>query len=305
MDQFRKHTAFITISLIASAGTVLAADTKPKSNAGLPTLAEVRPVSAGTTGAPFFHDFKIGVEQGFGRNRNTNQPTELDQKSRQSMLSLQFGISDYAFAGVSGVYSHEDISSTNLAFAMPMAGDADVLGVDAMFGIRPLPFLSVGVLGGYGEGDASYTFTQFAIPPTPGDSTTRRFGGFLSGVYMTNGWTLTGTSTVIRLQSDQDYGPGNIPQYDSYHASLLLTQLGASYAATDRLDLSFGATWNHVLSQKVAAAQTGLDTNWFTLQAGVSYAVTSQIDIFAKAATWVGNEKSRFERFSLGASYSF
>ena len=60
-----------------------------------------------------------------------------------------------------------------------------------------------------------------------------------------------------------------------------------------------------VLDQTIAAAQTGLDTNWLTLDAAAQFRIDNHWSVFAKAATWLGNAKMNFTRVSLGASYRF
>jgi hypothetical protein len=284
-------------------GAALAEDRLP-SNRRLPSLDEVRPLP-GLASPPLIYDVRINVETGYSQARNVGQPTELDQQSLQTTLGLSANVSQYAFVGISGTWSHETISSTNLAFGLPMAATANVIGADAVIGFRPLPFLSFGALGGYGSGSASYQFVGFPWPATPGDSRTQRLGGFVAGHYATSRWLLTGTATVIDIRTSQDYGPSNIPQYDSYGATLLLASLNGSYLTTDRITLSLGATLNQVLSEVVPSAQTGLDGTWLTLQAGIDYRLTDKIDLSAKAATWIGNDRMSYRRISLGSSYRF
>ena len=61
-----------------------------------------------------------------------------------------------------------------------------------------------------------------------------------------------------------DYGPGNIPQTDSFGSTLLLAKLGVAYELTDRLTIAGGVTVNQVLSQVIPSAHTGLDSTWVT-----------------------------------------
>lgn len=156
-------------------GAALAEDRLP-SNRRLPSLDEVRPLP-GQASRSVINNVRLGIETGYSRARNVGQPTELDQQSLQTTLGLSANISRYGFVGVSGTWSHENISSTNLAFGLPMAATANVIGADAVIGFRPLPFLSFGALGGYGTGSASYEFVGFPWPAMPGDSRTQRFGG--------------------------------------------------------------------------------------------------------------------------------
>lgn len=290
------------IGLMLGAGPAMAQNAPE--NAGLPRVGEIRPLPALEDEGPI-RNVELDVEFGYAHAVNVNQPTELDQMSLQTSLGVSADLGEDAFAGITGTFSRENIASTN-QFAMPMAGVANVLGADAMVGVKPLPFLHFGVLAGVGSGSASYTFTQIpALGATPGNSSTRRLGAFMSAFYGMDRLLLSATATLVDTRTSVDYGPGNMPQTDSFGATLLLGKIGAAYELTDQLTIAGGVTVNHVLSQVVASAQTGLDSTWITVEGGLEYAITPQWSVNAKAATWLLNDRMNFTRVSVGATYSF
>ncbi|MFN4211531.1 MAG: hypothetical protein ACK4G5_13270, partial [Devosia sp.] len=120
-------------------------------NAGLPKLGAVQPLPE----PGFVRNLELSVEQGYAKAVNVNQPTSLDQKSWQSSVTLNADLGEWAFAGITGTYSREDIDSTNLAFALPIAGSANVLGVDGVVGIKPVEFIHIGLSAGFGSAAAS------------------------------------------------------------------------------------------------------------------------------------------------------
>lgn len=289
-------------TLLAAASGL--AQTAP-GNAGLPRLDEIEPLAPVSQAG--LHNIEVSIEQAYARAENLNQPTQLDQKSMQTSIGVSADLGEFVAAGVTGTYSHEAITSTNLAFAMPMAGTANVVGADAFVTVKPLPFLHIGALGGIGSAAASYEFTGlgFSVPSTPGNSSTRRLGAFLSAFYGADRLLVSGTATVLNIATTVDYGPTNVPQSDSFGSTLLLTRLGVAYALTDALTVAGGVTVNQVLSQQTPAAQTGLDDTWMTLEGGVAYALTPQFSIRATVATWLWNERMNFTRAAVGAVYRF
>ncbi len=292
----------VCLAVLGAGASPALAQTAPQ-NAGLPKLSQIQPLSdAGPV-----RNVELSVEQSYSNAVNVNQPTRLDQKSWQTSVSIDADIGDWAFAGITGTYSREDIASTNLAFAMPMAGSASVLGVDGVVGIKPVEYLHLGLTGGFGSAAASYTFTGlgFAVPSTPGNSTTRRLGAFMTAFYQLDRVVLSANVTLLDTRTFVDYGAGNIPQTDDYGATLLLGRLGVAYGLTDEWTVSGGVTLNSVLGQDIAAAQTGLDPSWVTLDVGTEYAITPQFSVNARAATWLFNDRMTFNRVSVGASYSF
>lgn len=64
-------------------------------NAGLPKLADVRPIPE--PGA--VRNVRISVEQAYSNAVNVNQPTRLDLKSWQSMVGVDADLGEWAFAG--------------------------------------------------------------------------------------------------------------------------------------------------------------------------------------------------------------
>lgn len=300
MLQSRKRV--IGVVLLSAVALPAFGQTAPQ-NAGLPRLGEITPLS--DTGP--VRNVELFIEQSYSNAVNVNQPTRLDQKSWQTSIGIDADIGDWAFAGITGTYSREDIASTNLAFGMPMAGTASVLGVDGVVGIKPVEFLHLGATAGFGSASASYTFTGlgFAVPSTPGNSTTRRLGAFMTAFYQLDRVVLSANATLLDTRTFVDYGAGNIPQTDDYGATLLLGRLGVAYGFTDEWTVSSGVTLNSVLGQDISAAQTGLDPSWVTLDVGTEYAITPQFRVNARAATWLFNDRMTFNRVSVGASYSF
>lgn len=292
----------VCMALLCASTAGAQAQSAPQ-NADLPKLSEVQPLPEPGP----VRNVRLSLETAYANAVNVNQPTKLDQKSWQSSMTLDADLGEWAFAGITGTYSKEDITSTNLAFAMPMAGTANVLGVDGVIGIKPVEFLEVGLTGGFGSASASYQFTGlgFAAAATPGNSSSRRLGAFMNAFYRLDKVTLSATATLLDSRTWVDYGPGNVPKTDDYGATLLLGRLGAAYSLTDAFTVSGGLTLNSVVSQDIPAAQTGLDPFWATIDIGAQYAITPQFSVNAKAATWLLNDRMSFSRFSVGASYSF
>lgn len=275
-------------------------------NQSLPSLDAVEPLDRGG-GNGGIHDVQIRVGGSYANAVNINQPTTRDQKSWVGSLGVSAALGDMMYAGITGTYSREDISSTNLAFAMPMAGLANVLGVDGVVGIRPVDFLAMGVSAGTGRADASYSFTGlgFVVPSTPADSSAARLGAFMTAFYQIDRLDLALKAEVLGSSTTITYGPGNIPASDSFGNTLLVVSLSAQYALTDKLSVTGGAGLVQVLSEKVPAAQTGLDPSWGLLEAGLDYQLTDQLSIGGRLTTWVFNDRMSFNRAAVSATYSF
>ncbi|WP_185811596.1 autotransporter outer membrane beta-barrel domain-containing protein [Rhizobium sp. AQ_MP] len=65
------------------------------------------------------------------------------------------------------------------------------------------------------------------------------------------------------------------------------------------------ASFNHILSQTVAPADTPNDTNWMALELGATYALSDKIDLKVSGLTWAGNDKFNYSRISAGMNYRF
>lgn len=298
------HLALVIAAFSCLAGPAIG-QSAPE-NRLLPPLAAIRPLDAsGTAGA--IRNVQITVGGSYANAVNTNQPTKLDQKTWVGSLGVSADLGDMLFAGITGSYSREDIASTNLAFAMPMAGLANVLGVDGVVGIRPVPFLAMGVTAGAGRSDASYSFTGlgFAVPATPADSSASRLGAFMAAFYQIDRLDLALKAEVLGSSAKVSYGAGNIPASDSFGNTLLVVSLSTKYALTDQLDVVGSAGLVQLLSEKVPAAQTGLDPTWGLLEAGLDYQLTDQLSIGGRLTTWVFNDRMSFNRAAVSATYSF
>lgn len=297
------------LALIAAAFSCLAvpaiAQSAPE-NRSLPSLEAIQPLGSSGTAGPI-RNVQITVSGAYANAVNTNQPTSRDQKTWVGSLGVSADLGDWMYAGITGTYSREDITSTNLAFALPMAGLANVLGVDGMVGVRPLPFLAMGVTAGMGRSDASYRFTGVGMagPATPADGSTARLGAFMAAFYQLDRLGLTLKTELLGSASNITYGPGNIPASDSFGNTLLVVSLGAKYALTDQLSVTGGAGLVQLISEKVPAAQTGLDPSWGLLEAGLDYQLTDQLSIGGRVTTWVFNDRMSFNRAAVSATYSF
>lgn len=280
------------------------------SNRGLPTLDQIKPLPASyrsysEPNPGFLHNFKLSVDVGAGLVEKRNQPTKLKQNSYGTQLGLSFGIGSMGFASVSGTYSRENIKSTILAFPLAMDAGADAYGFDAVLGIAPVPFLRAGVILGAGVGSSSYQFVGVPAAPVGAKSDGYRYGAFVGGTYATGALTLTLDAAVLATRNRQEYDPGNIPPVAHFGSTIGLLTFGASYDVTTRLRLTTSVTINHVLEEMVAPAERGLDKTWFALQAGVGYMLTERWEVTAKGTTWLANDRMRYHRASVGASYKF
>jgi hypothetical protein len=295
----RLAVASLAVAGLAAGGA--SAQDRPLENEGLPRIEDIRPVGSGAG----IRDITITIETGLSRTQNVGQPTQLDHVSWQTIVGAKASIGEYFFAGVSGTFSRDTINSTNLAFGLPLDAAGTAVGADLVLGVSPVSNLKLGLIAGLGQGNASYNFTGFPGPATPQNSNTRRLGGFVSASHDFNGWLATGTASVIDMRTEEDFGPLNIPQFDTYGATLFVGDLTMAYRLNSDLTLEGGVAINQVLSQVAPAAQGALDSTWFTLHGGVTYSVTDHVDLTAKASAWMGNEHKSFGRFAVGAAYKF
>lgn len=284
--------------------TAFAQENRAARNAGLPRLSEVQPVPQAVLGG-FFRDFRLTLDGGYSYTKRRNQPTELKQSSYSPTLGLSFRMGQMGFAAFSASYARHDITSNIPAFALPVNATSDTLSFDGAVGITPLPFLRLGVLAGYGNGDSSYAFTGIPAPAIGARSDTHRFGGFIGASYVQGRWLFSADATIVVNRNHIDYDPGNIPPRASWGSTLALIQLGVGYRATERLRLSAAVSVNQVLSQSVAGTEPKLDANWFTLQIGAAYDLAANWEINVRALTWLGNHRISYNRVSAGVAYKF
>ncbi|MCZ8187608.1 MAG: hypothetical protein O9308_14620 [Beijerinckiaceae bacterium] len=280
------------------------------SNAGLPKLAQVRalPLTAGLADPArrgFLHSFRLSADLGMALTEKRRQPTRLKQNSFGTQLGLSFGIGSMGFASVSGNFSRETIKSTILAFPLSLDSKAEAGGADLVLGLTPLPFLRVGVLGGFGVGNSMYQFVGVASAPVGADSSSYRFGAFAGASYPVGPVMLSLDATLITIRSRQAYDPTNIPPVAHFGSTLALIHLSAQYSITPRLRLSGGIVLNQVLAEKVAPAERGLDRSWFTLQTGLAYQINRNWEVSIKGMTWLSNQRMHYSRATIGAAYTF
>ena len=290
---------FLAFTLSCATASVALAQSAPE-NAHLPKLSDIEPIAVAKHG---IRNIKLTVEQSLARSQNVGQPTDLDQTSWQTSLGISADLGQYFGIDLTGTFSRENIKSTN-TFGMPIEGSGNVLGVDTTLTWKPAEFLHVGVLAGVGGAGASYDYLGIGYYPSA-DSSSRRLGAFLSAFYRADRLVLSGNLTVLNASTDVTYSPGNMPATNSFGATMLLSTVGASYALTEDLRVTGGVTLNTVLSQVVAAGETGLDNSWATIGGGLEYDITPQFSINAKASTWLFNERMNHTRFAVGAAYRF
>ncbi|PPD13657.1 MAG: hypothetical protein CTY25_15180 [Methylobacterium sp.] len=302
-----------TLGMVMAAGLLavpFAASAQTFSNAKLPKLSEVRTLSLpgvfpDDPNRGFLHSFKLSVDFGASLTEKTRQPTRLKQNSYGTQVGLSFGFGSIGFASISGNYSRETIKSTILAFPLSLNGNSDAGGGDLVLGIAPLPFLRVGVLGGFGLGGNSYQFVGVPAAPVGADSSSYRFGGFVGASYPLGPVLLSLDATIVTIRSRQAYDPGNIPPVAHFGSTIGLLHLSAMYNITDRLRLTAGVVLNQVFAEQVAPAEQRLDRNWFTLQSGLTYQINERWEVSLKGLTWVGNQRLRYSRGTLGVAYRF
>ncbi|WP_284177248.1 hypothetical protein [Rhabdaerophilum sp. SD176] len=280
------------------------------SNARLPKLAQVRtlPLPAEFVDPArrgFLHSFRLSVDLGMAITEKRRQPTRLKQNSYGTQLGLSFGISSMGFASVTGNVSRETIKSTILAFPLSLDSKAEAGGADLVLGITPLPFLRVGILGGFGIGNSTYQFVGVAGTPVGADSTSYRFGAFAGASYPVGPVMLSLDATLLTTRSRQAYDPTNIPPVAHFGSTIGMLHLSALYSITPRLRLSGGIILNQVLAEKVAPAERGLDPSWFTLQAGLAYQINRNWEVSIKGMTWLSNQRMNYSRATIGAAYTF
>ncbi len=276
----------------------------------LPTLAQVKPLPPlprlyRESNPGFLHDFKLSVEAGYSLAEKRRQPTRLRQSSVGGQLGLSLGVGQIGFASFTGSYSRENIKSTILAFPLSMDAGADALGFDAVFGIAPVPFLRAGVLAGVGSGSSSYQFVGVAAAPVGAKSGSFRYGGFVGATYASGRWSANLDAAILASRHRQEYDPTNIPPVAHFGSTIGMLTLSTTYDVTMRLRLLASLTVNQVFQEKIAPAERGLDKSWFTAQIGTGYMLTERWEVTAKGTTWLSNQRMRYSRATLGASYKF
>ncbi len=300
-------TAAVTLAI---SGTTFARD-KTNRDAALPSLDQVKPLplsalpSGAAEDAGFFHNFQLSAEGSYGEVRHkAGQPAALRQYSTGMAVGLSFDMGDYAFASITGNFSSNVIKSKVVQFPLDISANAYSRGLDAIIGVKPLPWLRAGFIGGTGNGNAGYTFTAFGGGSNSA-SEGQRLGGFVGATYVTGPVALSADLVYLNIRNRQDYGPNNTPQIATWGSDLLSLSLGASYRVLPQLTLSAGLGLNHIMKQTVAPADTANDINWASLQLGATYAVTENLDVKLSGSTWLNNNKFDYSRVALGLTYKF
>lgn len=268
-------SVLLCAGLALAAGPALAGSTKK--SVRLPSAAEIKPlpdIYSRTSAGSIFHDVRLSLDFGYGYAERRGSPSILKQNSYSPTLGLSFGIGDFGFAGVSTSYEHHAIQSNIASFNLPVGGRANVYGFDGVLGVTPVPYLRFGVLGGYGAGGSSYSFTGFNAPAIGSSAQSTRIGGFAGASYSVDNWLFNGDVSIIRTDNRTDFDPGNIPARAAWGSTLALLQLGLTYQATEQLRLSTGVIFNHFIVQTVAGNEPKLSPNWVTLQLGAAYDFT-------------------------------
>lgn len=304
----RVALGFLTIAGILALPTTPADAQTNRSNEGLPRLSEIQPVpSFGEGGRDFGFINNLRVTAGFlsGDASRKGGPSIHTDRSYMSTLGLSFGMGTMGFAAINANYTRHDGRSNIAAFNLPVDSKGDSIGVDAMLGVAPLPFLRVGVLGGIGRGDSSYGFTNIAAPRIGADGQAQRIGAFIGGTYVLDRFRFTTDATILATRNNANYAPGNIPASARWGADLAMVGGTVGYAVTDRFDIWTGAILNMVMSQTVAGNEPKLDPSWVTLQFGARYRITANWELSARVQTWVANSRYNYTNGGLSLSYRF
>ncbi len=307
---YRTFVATTAAVTLAFSGAALAKD-KSNRSANLPSLDQVKPLPASALPAGaaedvgFFHNFQLSAEGSYGEVKHkAGQPAALRQYSTGMAVGLSFDMGDYAFASITGNFSSNVIKSKVVQFPLDLSANAYSRGFDAVIGVKPLPWLRAGFIGGTGNGNAGYTFTAFG-GGSNSVSEGQRLGGFVGATYVTGPMAFSADLVYLNIRNKQDYGPNNTPQIATWGTDLLSLSLGASYQVLPQLTLSAGLGLNHIMKQTVAPADTPNDINWASLQIGASYAVTDNLNVKLTGMTWLNNNKFDYSRVALGLTYKF
>ena len=294
---------------LAFAGTALAKD-KTNRSADLPSLDQIKPLPASALPSAaeddgFFHNFQLSVEGSYSEVKHkAGQPAALRQYSTGAAVGLSFDMGDYAFASITGNFSSNVLKSKVVQFSLDLNANAYSRGFDAVIGVKPLPWLRAGFIGGAGNGNAGYTFTSFG-GGSNSISEGQRLGGFVGATYVTGPLAFSADLVYLNIRNKQDYGPNNTPQIATWGTDLLNLTLSAQYRVLPQLTLSAGLGLNQIMRQTVAPADTANDINWASLQLGATYAVTNNLDVKLTGATWLNNSKFDYSRVALGLTYKF
>lgn len=294
---------------LAFAGTALAKD-KTNRSADLPSLDQIKPLPASALPSAaeddgFFHNFQLSVEGSYGEVKHkAGQPAALRQYSTGAAVGLSFDMGDYAFASITGNFSSNVLKSKVVQFSLDLNANAFSRGFDAVIGVKPLPWLRAGLIGGAGNGNAGYTFTAFG-GGSNSLSEGQRLGGFVGATYVTGPLAFSADLVYLNIRNKQDYGPNNTPQIATWGTDLLNLTLSAQYRVLPQLTLSAGLGLNRIMKQTIAPADTANDINWASLQLGATYAVTNNLDVKLTGATWLNNSKFDYSRVAIGLTYKF
>lgn len=304
---FQRFIATTAVSLLVCS----AAGAQQTSSKGthFPSVDEIRPLPAsaltGLKEQPFLHDFRLMVEGNYGEVKHkAGQPANLSQRSTGGTIGLSFGIGERGFAAIQGSYTSSSMTSTVVAFPLNLTADATGRGIDAMIGFRPTPFTRMGIIGGVGNGNAGYTFVGFG-GGSGSTSKGTRIGGFVGASYPAGPVVYSADLAYLNIRNTQTYDPTNVPPTASWGSEIASLTLGASYQVAPRLNLTGGVGLNHILSQRVAPADTPNDVNWISLQLGATYALTDRVDIKLSGVAWLDNSKFSYHRVSTGLVYKF
>lgn len=297
------------LSFLTVAGGGAEAGERLLSNRGLPSLKEIEPLTKPERFQAvdgLFHNFNLSVEGSYGRTwHKPGQPAALRQSRLGTTLGVSFDIGEIGFASVAGNLSADSFTSRVVSFpTLILESDAGNAGLDAVVGVRPLPFLHLGVLGGIGTGSANYVFSG-TTSGEDSSSDARRFGGFIGAFYPLGPALFSADLSYLNTRSKQNYGATNSVPVAEFGAEVATLNLGVLYPVMERLALNGGVGFHRVLDQTVAPADTPNDTQWASLKLGAVYALSESLDLKISGLTWVGNDKFDYSRVSLGLNYRF
>lgn len=287
----------------------LATEPDNRDRVKLPKLEDVKPLNLSDSqkNAGLLHDFSVFLTASSSRYSNKNQPLKGSTDTDGATVGVQFGIGRTGFAGLS-VTENRQHSSTVIfpgTADLPLRSTNTDTGWNLIVGLRPLPYLFVGLMGGEGKGDSQYQFTSFPNTPVSSDSSSRRYGGFVGTWVPVGKVMLMPSLSYLTTENNQKYPAGNAPATNAFGATFLLANVDARYDVTGRFQVFGNITHNTVLDEQIAVGSVGMASSWQTLGVGANYKVTDKLGISARYITWISNERADYRSFSAGLNYKF
>lgn len=266
--------------------------------------ADMQPITD-LKGRAFFHDVTLGLEQGWGqvKSRDDDVPGKTD--FRDTTLTLGFRAGSRFFGALSGSYmdSSNDAQNAPRFGSIPISGNGYTTSFRASGGYMVLPFWAVGASFGNSDISGGYQY-QIPVPRTGTDG-----HGFTQSYFTTlslpaAGWMFSGSLAYTNTDQKQDYA-NNFPPGQDSRFEILTATVGASRRLGGNWHLRGSLAFNHTLHQSTLEEINGLDQNWATLTAGLSYRVNRSLEIGARVSTWLDNDKNDYTHGIVGVTYHF